>query len=103
GVDWQIALVDRKAGQSLAVEVARSPHETLHVTLGELPLATPIAETDLVHGLHYEAYMPRGNAEPGKPYWDRVPDFTTRQPVDTGTVERPTTQAYKPGGDHFAL
>ena len=32
-----------------------------------------------------------------------MPEFTTRQPVETGTVERPTTQAYKPGGDHFAL
>ena len=103
GVDLQIALVDRKAGQSLAVEVAREPRETLHVTLGELPLAAPVVETDLVRGLHYEAYTPRGKAQPGQPYWRRVPDFSTRQPVETGSVERPTTKAYKAGGDHFAL
>jgi hypothetical protein len=103
GVDFQIALIGRQPGQSLAIEVARMPAATLQVTLGQLPLAAPIAEDGLVRGLRYEAYTPRGPAQPGRPYWDRVPDFATRQPVETGTAERPTTQAYKAGGDHFAL
>ena len=78
GLDFYLALVERKGGQTLALRLVRAD-ATLKptLTLGTVPLRPADKIDGLVSGLDYKAYSGR---------WERLPDFSKLKPTATGTM-----------------
>lgn len=95
GVDFQLALVERRAGQTMSFGLLRAGEEvTVEAVLAPLILDDPIDAAGLVPGLQYEVYEGR---------WKSLPDFDQLKPVVTGQIDRPTILASHRGRDGFAL
>ncbi len=95
GLDFHIALIDRKPGSQLALKIQRGD-EQLSVTpvLAELPLSPPHRDEGMIQGLNFAAYQG---------HWQRLPDFAALKPVSTGTTDKPSVAVYESGGDFFGL
>jgi S1-C subfamily serine protease len=95
GLDFHIGLIDKKPGDELSFQVQRNEKTlSIQATLAELPLAEPVEKKNVSPGLRFAAFGGQ---------WERLPDFDTLSPIATGTAERPSTAAHKPGGEFFGL
>lgn len=96
GFDFHLALVERKVGDELKIEIERGEERSsVTVRLAELALAEPVEEEGLVPGLQYEAYA-------GK--WEKLPDFDALSAVEIGQAGIPTEEAYKTeDGENYGL
>jgi len=94
GLDFHLALVDRKGGQKLPLSLRREG-KAVEVTaaLKDVPMRPTDRPNDIAPGLAYRMFKGR---------WDRLPDLTKRKPAATGTM---ATIGLGPhaGGDRFAL
>jgi S1-C subfamily serine protease len=94
GLDFHLALVDRKGGQKLRLKLLRDGKgRKVVVTLRDVPMRPADRPGDLTPGLGYRSYK-------GK--WDRLPEFAKLEPASSGTM---ATVGPGPlaGEDHFAL
>jgi S1-C subfamily serine protease len=95
GMDFHLALIDRKQGQAIKLHIARGEDERdVELKLAELPTAEPVEDKDMKNGLQFAAYEGQ---------WQTVPDVAILKPVKQGTTNRPDINAHKPRGDNFAL
>ena len=96
GVDFHIALIDRKAGDRVKIQLEREKKAVpAEVELGELKLAEPVEDKEMEPGLQFEGFDGR---------WDLLPDFATLKPVKTGRADQPTEGAYKTeSAENYAL
>jgi len=96
GIDFHLALIDRKVGEKLQIQLERAD-ESLTVTaeLAELVMAEPVADEGMVPGLRFEAFT-------GK--WEQLPDFDALKAVKTDVAETPTEEAFKTeDGENYGL
>ncbi len=96
GIDFHLALIERKPGERLKVRLERGEKEVLaEVELGELELLEPVAEDGMKNGLRFEGF---------EGTWDALPDFDKLEAVASGEVEAPTEEAYKSANsEHYGL
>ncbi len=84
GVDFQLALLHRKAGEELAFKVQREKKlKDVSVTLGELSLPSPVNATETVAGLKCKVFE-------GK--WKRIPEFSKLKPVEESIAKKISLQ-----------
>jgi hypothetical protein len=89
GCDFCLALVDCKPGQRLALSLLRGSDEvSAEVELAATPVMEPVAVESVEPGLSVTEYA--GS-------WDRLPDFSTLQPVRKHVLKEPVRVA---GGDN---
>jgi S1-C subfamily serine protease len=95
-VDYFVALLGRKAGESLSVKYLREEQpQVATLTLGEYPLKAGLAVEDRQPGLTYRLY--RGE-------FSRCPDLSKLTPVDQGTIPKVRLdQVPHVPDDHYAL
>jgi hypothetical protein len=95
GVVFQVALLERKPGQTLTLTTLRGQEpRTASCVLAELPLSKPVADEGLEPGLNFAAWQGT---------WQQLPDLSQINPEESGKAERPFTGVYKSHPDHFAL
>ena len=96
GIDFHLALIERKPGERLKVQLKRGEEEVLaEVELGVLELLEPVAEDGMKNGLRFEGFEGE---------WDALPDFDKLEAVASGEVEVPTEEAYKSANsEHYGL
>ncbi len=95
GVDFYLALLDKKVDQPLTVKVRRADDVlALSVKIAALPLPIPVAQKGLANGLRRSVY--RGN-------WDALPDFDELTPASVQTVKLPTANTPNESADFFGL
>ena len=95
GVGFQVALVERKPGLSLALTTLRGQEtRTVNCVLAELPLAKPVADEGLEPGLDFAAWQGT---------WQQLPDFSQIKPAEVGKAEKPAATVYKSHPDNFGL
>jgi len=79
GIDFYLALVDRKGGRPLGLRLLRRRRVVeASVTLGEVELRPPDDVSGLVNGLDFRAYRGR---------WRQLPGFDQLRPASSGTME----------------
>ncbi|HWB11388.1 MAG TPA: trypsin-like peptidase domain-containing protein [Pirellulales bacterium] len=95
-VEFFVALVGRKAGESLSVKYLRDEQpQAATLTLAEYPLRTGLAVEGRQPGLKYRLY--RGD-------FRRCPDLSKQTPVDQGTIPKVRLdQVPRIPDDHYAL
>lgn len=96
GIDFHIALIDRKAGDKLQIQLERGG-ESLSVAaeLAPLELAEPVPAENMVAGLRFEAFTGQ---------WDRLPDFDQLAAVKTGRADTPSESAFTTeDGENYGL
>ena len=94
GIDFHLALVDRKGGQKLRLKLLRAGKAVEPiVTLGKVEPRAADKVADLAAGVAYTAYEGR---------WSRLPDFERCKPAESGTMPTFSLGKYD-GKDHFAL
>lgn len=95
GVDFQIALVDRRVGQTLRLVMDRDGREVeATVTLSELPGPAAVGPEGFVPGLRFAI---AGGV------WQTLPDFSRLQPFQTGRCDGVSLAAIAPPADNFAV
>jgi S1-C subfamily serine protease len=95
GIDFHLALIGRKGGESLTLEIRREKKTiTLTAKLVEITLAEPVADTAMTPGLSFEVY--EGS-------WSRLPDLGTVEIVGRGSIPKPMIPPGREGTDHFAV
>ena len=94
GIDFHLALVDRKGGEALGLTLSRSGKavETT-VTLGTVALREAVRVAGLVGGVNCTAYTGR---------WRKLPDFRGLKPAETYHAARFELGKHK-DTEHFAL
>jgi len=95
GIDVSIALIDRSAGDTVAVHLRRVGGEQIEtqLTLAEVEVIPAEQPARTAPGLAFEFYQGA---------WDTLPPFDDLTPVETGVVDAVDIEPYK-GSDHFAL
>ncbi|KPJ74787.1 MAG: hypothetical protein AMS14_04825 [Planctomycetes bacterium DG_20] len=94
GIDFYLALIDRKGGQALPMRLLRAGQAIeLAVRLGKAKLRQAAEVSGLVGGLNYKAYRGR---------WKRLPDFSRLKPAGAGTTATFGLCGYE-GKEHFGL
>ena len=95
GVDFHIALLDRKPGQTLTLELKRGD-EVVAAKPVLAPLLTPdpVADDGMVKGLRHAVYTGA---------WEKLPDFAALTPVETGKTDKVSLDVYKARPEDFAL
>jgi serine protease Do len=95
GVEFQLALVDRRAGERLLVELKREGASIAReLELAPFPLEEPHQAAELEAGLiseHFEGV------------WTALPDFDRLQPTRTELASGVQLPASATGADHFAV
>lgn len=95
GLDFHLALVEKKAGQAVALRIERGDKPlSVELNLTELPLAEPASDSGVKNGLRFAAYEGQ---------WVNVPDVSLLKPTKQGTTNRPDVGAHKPRDDFFTL
>jgi S1-C subfamily serine protease len=96
GLDFHIALIDRQPGETFQLQLRRDGESVkAGLELTPLPLADPVADTDMAPGLEFSAYHGR---------WDKLPDFSSLEAVATGKADKPALAVHNaPGGENFGL
>jgi hypothetical protein len=93
-IDFHLALVDRRPGQSLSLKLRRDGRDLdVAITLGRMPLRPAERVEGPAPGLDFAAYRGR---------WDRLPDFSTLRPAAGGTTREFGLGDWA-GRDGFAL
>lgn len=94
GVDWYLSLVERRAGETLTLELVRDGRpQRVAVTLGEAPRRPAVRVAGAVGGLKLETYAGT---------WSQLPDFDKLKPTKTGVADTISAAAAK-GQDHVGL
>ncbi|MBI4613562.1 MAG: trypsin-like peptidase domain-containing protein [Planctomycetes bacterium] len=95
GLDFHLALVDRKAGETLPIDLERDGAAlAIETPLAPWVLPTPVEEKGLVQGLSFETYAGR---------WTALPDFSGLVPTGVGRADRISLDAYSGARDFFGL
>jgi hypothetical protein len=94
-IDMQLALLDCKPGDKLAIDAAREA-EAVHfsVMLSEIPLPEPVVATNASAGLKLSLYQ-------GK--FDKLPDFAQLKPHVEHPIPRVALDTIQGSKDNFAL
>jgi len=94
GIDFHLALVDRKGGEVLRLKLSRGGKRVgADVTLGTVELQEATRVGGLVSGLDVRAYTGR---------WSKLPDFARLKPTEIGTATTFDLGKHK-DTEHFAL
>lgn len=95
GIDFHIALLDRRPGQTLSFDLDRAGTPlAADVTLAAFPDPDPVDIVGVLPGLRY-AVFPGG--------WERLPDFASLRPAAVGTVDRVTLAPFESLPANFAV
>jgi len=96
GIDFHIALIDRKAGDKLQILLKRGDESlSVEAELAPLELAEPVAAENMVTGLRFEAFTGQ---------WEQLPDFDALTPVKSGRADTPTESAFiTKDGENYGL
>jgi len=95
GVDFHIALIERKPRQKVELHLVRGDRAALATcTLTEIPMAKPVGPEGMASGLNFATYLGM---------WERLPDFTTLKPAASGKTDQPTLAVHAPGGEGYGI
>lgn len=94
-IDMQLALLERKPGDTLAVEAVRGDRPVnVSVTLAEIPLPEPVADTGMTAGLKLSLYQGT---------FEKLPDFAQLKPHVEHPIPRIALDTVQGSKDDFAL
>ncbi len=95
GIDFHIALIERKPLQKLDLQLARGD-QTVNATctLAEMPSTKPVDPEGMVPGLNFATYVGM---------WEHLPDFNTLKPAATGKTDKPTLEVHASGGQGYGI
>lgn len=95
GIEFHLALIDRKPGVPLPIGIDRGRKPKLFTVVPEaIPLQPAERVTGLANGLNYSAY-------PGE--WNALPEFDRLEAARSGTTDTFALDVWTEGDEQFAL